>query len=214
MSALKPCKQMRNKPRKWTDLKPLARLQRATHFTHQFVRNPRNTGSIMPSGNRLSQYIAQQAVSHMQQSGAQQLIELGPGNGVITNACLAAGISAKKIICIECNPTFAAALKIRFSQTQIIQDSAENLVEILEYLGIQQPSVIISSLPLRSLPKACAQRIRNAISSSLTAHGRLIQYTYGLSQPFMHHQNLKPVNKKIILRNIPPAVAWTFKTRA
>ena len=180
-------------------------------FLCQFIRHPNQVGAIVPSGHSLCKHIAKTALQGLQQPDGY-ILELGPGTGVVTQALINGGAHADKIICVENNPKFIISLQKQFSHSTIIADGAENIRSILTHKNIEQVPVIISSLPLLSLPSTLRLQVIQAITQCLVPGGTLVQFTYGLPSPYRgFHQLLQPVHKKLIICNMPPAFVWEYK---
>lgn len=137
--------------------------------------NPGATGAIVPS----SRYLAKAMASYVPVPTQGLVVELGTGTGVITAALLKAGVPAAQIVGIEYAPHLARKLKKRFPTVNMMEGNAVELQALLQ--GQSQPvTTIISSLPLRSLPKEMSQAILEQISQLLVAGGRYIQFTYDI----------------------------------
>src|SRR4051812_21621204 len=82
------------------------RLADILTFLKVMIRNPRTTGAILPSSNRL----AREMVSHVSLRADELVVELGAGTGVVTGALIEAGIDPTKIIAIEFSPLLSKKL--------------------------------------------------------------------------------------------------------
>jgi phosphatidylethanolamine/phosphatidyl-N-methylethanolamine N-methyltransferase len=176
-------------------------------FLKVLVRNPRITGAVLPSSNRL----AMEMVSHVEKNQEGFIVELGAGTGVVTSALLKAGIQPERIIAIELSEELAKKLQKRFPRIQVIEGNAVYL-DIL--LGDAAPGVktIISGLPLRSLPKPVSETILQKISNILKSGGKYIQFTYSLKQnPSFVPMNVKKKYSKMVWLNLPPARVDVFE---
>lgn len=157
-----------------------------------------------------SKYLAQEMASYVSVSPNHFVVELGPGTGVITEALLRAGISAKQIIAIEQESNLAGQLGKRFPDTKIIIGDAAHLNELFDEKDCKVDT-IISSLPLRSLPDDAVQSILSNISSILPRNGKYIQFTYNIrSEARFYPEHFHLEASEIIWRNIPPAKVQVF----
>jgi phosphatidylethanolamine/phosphatidyl-N-methylethanolamine N-methyltransferase len=176
-------------------------------FFKVLVRNPRITGAILPSSNRL----AKEMVSHVVIDKRNLVLELGAGTGVVTAALLKMGVRPEKIIAIEFSEVLAKKLQKRFPEIHVIEGNAVYL-DIL--IGEQESCVntVISGLPLRSLPKAVSETILQKISALLPAGGRYIQFTYSFKQnPSFSPLHFKRKYSKMVWLNLPPARVDVFE---
>ncbi|EKD72885.1 MAG: Ribosomal RNA adenine methylase transferase [uncultured bacterium] len=170
-------------------------------FLKVLASNPRTMGAILPSSKQL----AKEMVTHVTRNLNNVIVELGAGTGVITERLIQSGIHPSQIIVIECAPELAKQLQERFPTVKIITGDAMNLANLLAYEK-RTINTIISSLPLRSLPKTTTQSILKQIKKMLPKEGRYIQYTYSfMRNPFYALRNYELIASKRIWMNLPPA---------
>lgn len=175
-------------------------------FFFRWIAAPLQVGSVFPSGQFLARAVASQIDLHSN----QPIIELGGGTGSVTKAILEAGISPHRLIVVENDAHLCTLLRCRFPQLTIVQGNASQLVELLKPFGINSASSVVSSLPLRSLPKQTRRCIIRQSFLLLSENGRFIQYTYGLGSPLADFN----LNGEVIARiwlNFPPASVWNFR---
>lgn len=167
-----------------------------------FCNNPRAIGSVTPSSPRLAAAMAQESL------GAAHTIELGSGTGPITAALLKLNISSENLISVEVCPILAETLRQRFPQLEVRCESAETTLMSSPLTASR--TAIISSLPFKSLPESVSLGIQQALSYFLSRNPEswLVQFTYGLGQPFSAPENWHWVKLKTIWRNTPPAAIW------
>ena len=94
-------------------------------FFAQWLRNPRQTAAIAPSGADL---VA--AVLAEMPRDARRVIELGGGTGAITRALLASGIADADLLVLELNAALHARLAHDFPRVRVV--SAGQAVEAVE----------------------------------------------------------------------------------
>lgn len=176
-------------------------------FLKVIVVNPRRTGALFPSSKRLASEMAR----HVLLSANSEVIELGPGNGIITEALIERGISPRNITAIEYSPELVQNLCQRFPDISVIEGDAACLIDLLNHTKNRQISTIISSLPLRILPKKKAKAILRQIEMLLPPGGRYIQFTYRYDENrFGRLEGYKKIYSKRIWLNIPPARVDVF----
>lgn len=176
-------------------------------FFKEFFLHPKSVGSAVPSSILLAKTIAAQVPKNT--SG--YIVEVGPGTGVITEMLLKSGISPDKFIAIERSASFYEHLKKRFPDANIIHGDAANLTELLGEKAAQV-SVIVSGLPLRSLPKNIAKKIGQQLEKVLQPNGLFIQFTYSWIKTHSSlPKNFKYAYSKHIWFNLPPARIDVFK---
>jgi len=178
-------------------------------FAREFIKNPRHTGAICPS----SGFLARQMAAFVP-PGAGKVIELGPGSGPMTLALLNQGIDPRDLILVERTQSFADHLKQRFPQIRVIHGDAGALSALIGPLN-EPIRAIVSSLPLRSMPKATVQKISQEINQLAQPGTRFIQFTYHLydkNPPFTEPYAQAFTGNKgcIVWRNFPPARVDAF----
>ena len=138
----------------------------------------KTSGTIIPS----SRFLVKKMLHEIDFSKADVIVELGPGNGVITKNILKKLHAKAVLICFEINDSFYNELqKIEHPQLKVINASAENITEELHKLGYSKTCHIISSLPLTNIPDKISKNILDNSYSSLEENGTFIQYQYTTS---------------------------------
>lgn len=183
-------------------------------FIRELIINPLTVGAIIPSSRKLAYRMASFIPDHLDGT----ILELGAGTGAVTSAILDRGIHPKRIITIERSPDLVRLLKRRFPELTIIHGDARFLKEILnDHFGEKNRDIhiIISSLPLRSLPKSTVRAIENQLDQILSRNGRFIQFTYdirsNIPSPF---QQFTRCESRIVWRNLPPARVDVFQHKS
>ena len=176
-------------------------------FIKAFMINPREIGAISPS----SRWLAKEMVAHVNLPDDTILVELGAGTGVITEALLHIGIKPQNLIVIEYSPKLVEKLRMRFPMLQIIEGDAANIEQLLANKR-DKVNTIISSLPLRSLPKERAKIVLDHVQSILPSGGKYIQFTYSfLQNHFGSLADCHIIFSKRIWFNLPPARVDVFQ---
>lgn len=175
-------------------------------FLREWINRPGRVGAVWPSSKRLAQCMAAQTPM----SGTGLVIELGGGTGVITQALLAQGLSRERLRVVERSPAFARHLRQRFPSVQVIQGDAARLAVLLpEHAAID---AVVSSLPLRSLPRAEALAIVEQWRCVLPAGGALLQFSYALqASADWLGAGFALRDSQLIWRNLPPARVMRFE---
>ncbi|MBN1441869.1 MAG: methyltransferase domain-containing protein, partial [Planctomycetes bacterium] len=145
-----------------------------TRFLLHFLRHPLTVGAVAPS----SRWLARRMVEDMRLGAARTVVELGPGTGAFTEEIerrLPAGVN---LLALELDPVFAAGLRHRFPRVDVINDSAENLVEHLRARGRAHADAIFCGLPWASFPPDLQGRIMSAVHEALRPSGRFATFAY------------------------------------
>jgi phosphatidylethanolamine/phosphatidyl-N-methylethanolamine N-methyltransferase len=174
-------------------------------FSREIFSNPTAMGAALPSSNRLARAIAKQIPFDTPGT----IVELGPGTGVVTQALLDHGIHPNALVLIEKSEALANHLTKRFSGVHIIAGDAQYLNELLKkYDNI---NIVVSSLPLRSLPEAVVKNAIDAIDKKLAHGGLFIQFTYYQgSKPMPLPKTFQHIYSEHVVLNFPPAQIHVF----
>lgn len=176
------------------------------NFFKEAVKNYKTSGTVAPS----SKYLAKKMLREIDFSTAKVIIELGPGNGAITNTILNEIEPNTVLICFEINDAFYKELKkIKHPQLIVIKASAENMRGEIKKLGYNEVNYIVSSLPLTIIPKEVSHNILQESYLLLNTKGIFIQYQYSLT----YYKKLKGVfgaNIQLSFEplNFPPAFIY------
>ena len=177
-------------------------------FFKQFIKNPRQIGSIIPS----SRFLERRIVDTAGVETADTIVELGPGNGGTTRAILSEMKQDAKLLSIEVNPRLYALVS-RISDNRHISHlgSAQGLKEILSMYGLEAPDVIISGIPFSTMNQILGSAIIENISATLAPGGRFVAYQVSkrvasLSQPYMG-----PGRLEVEFLNIPPVRVYCWQ---
>jgi phospholipid N-methyltransferase len=175
------------------------------HFLKESVRHLRRTGSIA----RSSQYLCKKVVEFIDPAHAKVVVELGPGDGVITHHLLERLPGDSRVFIIEVNDAFVAQLQVIFQHDRrviLIHDSAENMSAHLERHGVQQVDYFVSGIPFVMLPIQLAQQITSSCRSWLRTGGCFIQFHYSPLMVAFYRRVFGNIRLKVVPLNIPPAL--------
>ncbi len=174
-------------------------------FMSQFLRHPKRVSAIAPS----SRWLAQRMASEITKDTGQ-IVEIGAGTGVISRAILAAGVAPQDLTIIELDPNFCKTLKAQFPDCNVLEMDAQDLGS----LELENVNMVISGLPLLSIPVSVQHNIIKGAFDLMQPGGKYMQYTYGPKPPIA--QEVRTANdlawrtlKKTWL-NIPPASSYVF----
>ena len=181
-------------------------------FLSAWLRNPLQTGALVPSGLALATAMAAQV-----EPGEGTVLELGAGTGVITRALLKRGVKTDQLILVEKVPALAHQLRERFAQVQVLCGDAGRIKKMLDQAGLGLPQTVVSSLPLLSLPNQVRLRILSQVFSLLGSTGSLVQFTYSPLPPIpaMLATSLGVTGARVarVPWNLPPAAVWVYRQR-
>lgn len=183
----------------------LSSIMRTTSFDRIYA-HLRIRGAIVPSSARLARELASLAL------GSDHVLELGAGSGVVTLA-LTKVVKADKLQVVELHSGLASSLKQRYPHLNVMHGSA---VSALDNYPKSGAIAVVSSLPFRSLPADMKHLTVQSLLRFLTAlpESMLIQFTYGLKEPFRVSAGFEWRQVKWVMANFPPAGIWVLTKTA
>ena len=181
----------------------------------------RTVGAVAPS----SRYLTQAMLGPLPLSKARVIVEVGSGTGVITQALLKSLSADAVVFAFEINSRFSQYLRARVADPRLIliNASAERLRSELHYRGYRRVDAVISSLALSLMPERQRNGFLSSLAGLLDPGGVFTQYQYfhgmqvenGQLRRFhlvdLLRQYFGSVQRKIILRNLPPAFVYTCR---
>lgn len=174
-------------------------------FVGELIANPRSVGAAIPSSRSLARRMA----SYIPCRPKGYVVELGPGTGVITRAILERGVPMHRLILVERSYEMAKRLRKNFPGVKVIFGDAAQLTRMLaKHIDLETERVecIVSSLPLRSLPKEVVEAITSEIKTILKEDSRFIQYTYAIRQGCTGAlKSFHRAASRTVWMNVPPA---------
>ena len=177
-------------------------------FFQEFLRHPRQIGSIIPSSRFLERRIVEAAGIN----SAKTIVELGPGTGGTTRAILHAMGPNARLLCIEINPRFHFLVsRIEDHRLIVHLGSAVGLAEILALYGLDFPDVLISGIPFSTMSHTTGSLIMEGISSVLVPGGRLVAYQVSSRVATVCKPFLGPGQMAVQLLNIPPMRIYRWR---
>lgn len=177
-------------------------------FLRGLIASPKGVGAIAPSSAALARAIALQA--DPDQPG--EVLELGPGTGVVTEALIARGFEPERITAIEYDPEFVRRVRERCPGVNVIEGDAFALNRTLrpEDTGY---CAIISGIPLLNWPPDRRQALIAAALDRVRPHAPFIQFSYGLTPPVPATDRFDVRRAAVIWANLPPARVWVYRAR-
>jgi phospholipid N-methyltransferase len=156
-------------------------------------------------------------VEEMGLEEAQTVVELGPGTGSFTRLIAERARPEALVIALELNPRLAAELVPRFGRVEIINDSAERLLEHLRSRGREHADCVLSGIPFAAFGPELQGRVVDAVVESLRPGGRFATFAYvnaAWLPPGRRFRRLLESRFRVVRttstvwRNIPPAFVY------
>lgn len=183
-------------------------MNTTTAFVALALARPSLVGAVCPSSRGLARAMAAQI------GRADALIELGAGTGAITLA-LREAAPGTPLLAVELQPDLAATLRRRIPDAEVACAPAHEVLATTQ--DAHDGTVLVSSLPFRSLPEPLRGTTCRAMAHFVAGHPRrrLVQYTYQPRQPFELPADspLAWSLRAVVWRNLPPAGVWVLSHR-
>jgi phospholipid N-methyltransferase len=177
------------------------------------LKNLKETGTIAASSKKYSKLITDSA----NLSSKKCVVELGPGDGVITKEIIKQISSKTKFFCLEINKQFVVETEKNCPKAKVYHASA---LEIKKYLNKHDESTcncIISGLPWALFEQEKQEEIIDEVYKSLENGGQFLTIAYitgiffpsGIRFKKLLKKKFSDVKKtKIIWSNFLPAFAY------
>lgn len=187
-----------------------AKFDDEVRFFKGWMDKPKAVGSIIPT----SSVTAKRMASAVNPQSGLPVLELGPGTGVITKAILARGVKPENLYAVEYSHDFVQHLHRLYPKVNIIQGDAFNLDKTLGAMNNQQFDSVISGVPLLNFPVQARVAYLESILKRIPAGRPVVQITYGPKSPVPPGLGAYSVEHfDFVLRNIPPAQLWVYRSR-
>lgn len=171
------------------------------------MRNLRSTGSVAPSSRFLCRAITQK----INPETADVVVELGPGDGVITRYILERLKPDARLVIFEINAVFVEKIQANFDDPRmtIIHDSAENMGRHFLELGIGAVDYFVSGIPFVMLPESLTENITGECRRWLKHRGKFVQFHYSPLLLRLYKRVFGNFDIELVPFNIPPAIVVT-----
>ena len=184
-------------------------------FFSYSVKNPRMTGSQLPTGRFLSNAMAEVAGVTLEDSRSG-VVELGPGTGSVTRALMANGFRADRICSVELSREFANYCRLKYPEIKLIEASALEFEKWREDLPFREVSSVVSSLPLMLFDMEQRKKLICGMLKSWEDGGlgaeRVIQFSYFGREPlpYLNGEGIVVERERFVLMNVYPASVWSY----
>ena len=175
----------------------------------QFLRNPRELGSITPS----SRFLARAILGQIDFRRPLRIVELGPGTGVFTRQIVRHLGPDGRLVALDTNAEFVAQLhgKLPDPRLTVLHESAERVCDVVAAQGWPSADVIVSGIPYLLLPRPVTAEIVQRSYDALDTGGLFVGYQYWpYVRPFLRVV-FGHCRTRVVLRNLPPAVVMSCR---
>jgi len=170
-------------------------------YLKNFIKD-KNVASITPT----SPFGVRKVCEKIDFKKRNVIVEFGPGSGVFSKYLLRKMTRDSKLILIELNKNFVTILqnKVRDQRVNIINDNAENVLNIIDSADEPGADYIISGIPFSFIPFNAKNSILNNTYTALKNGGKFLVYQHSnhLKDYLKRHFDMVRIEYEI--RNIPP----------
>lgn len=176
-------------------------------FLKGLIARPRNVGAIAPSSPALARTIARQ----VDPAAPGEVLELGPGTGVVTEALVERGIAPERLTSIEYDPDFVKMVEARCPGVQVLRGDAFDLDRTLGGRLRGPLAAVVSSLPLINFPMEMRNRLLANVFGRLAPGAPFVQFSYRLGPPVPAPDGVSLSRAAVVWLNLPPARVWVYR---
>ena len=145
-------------------------------------------------------------IRHIDFEETTVIVELGAGDGVITQHILDHMRGDCRLYAFEVNPQFCKKLRsLNDARLVVVEDSAGKMDEYLSRHAVESVDHIVSAIPFVVVPEKEAYSIVENCRASLKIGGKFIQVHYSLLARKMYQTVFGNVAVGFVPLNIPPA---------
>jgi phospholipid N-methyltransferase len=175
-------------------------------FLIQSIKNFQEMGSIVRSGTQMCKKMSKFVPKHKD----VVIVELGAGDGAITQFILDRMSEGSKLIAFEINPDlYDRLIEINDPRLIIINEGAQNLPDTLKSHGLNNVDMVISAIPFLVLPEDLTKDILQKSKNALKVGGTFVQMHYALTLKKMYEDLFGNIDTFFVPLNIPPG--YVFK---
>ncbi len=186
----------------------MAGISDAVFFFTQFIKNPRQLGSVIPSSGFLKKRIIRNAGL----SAANVVVELGPGSGGTTRAFLKAMSPQARLLSIELNEAlYQLASGVTDPRYTAHHGDATRLDDILRQYGLPAPDVVISGIPFSTMDPQIGATLISTIQQQLAPGGRFVAYQVNGQVDRLNTFFGDDKTVEVEFLNIPPLRVWCWR---
>jgi len=174
-------------------------------FLLEALKNFKEVGTVTRSGKALCRKIASFITNE-----DRNVLELGAGDGAITESILKNMHPQGKLLCFEINPNMVEVLaRIDDPRLIVINDSAEHMEDYMRAHDIIAFDGIVSAIPYIVLPKELAYKIITLCKENLKMEKFYLQVHYAKTKLSLYTETFGNIETFWVLLNVPPA--YVFK---
>lgn len=177
----------------------------------ELLKSFRTSGAVAFS----SPFLVKKIVKNIDFSHATRIIELGPGNGRITDDLLHLMRKDAMLYAFEINAAFCKDLEnLKDERLNVFNESATHIKEHIAADPLHGITYIVSSIPFGILPEPECRAIMKAIDDVSDAATVFIQYSYSILQYRRFKKYFPHIKIQFEWVNLPPAFVFIARNKA
>ena len=175
-------------------------VEESFRYIKNFIRDPR-VASVTPTSNHATQVLFRDVDCSL----CNNIVEYGPGSGVITREILRQMRPDARLIVIEINESFYHELKKHKDPRLIVElGSAEQVDDIVAKHGMSTPDLIVSGIPFSLIKPAQRENIMMSTRRIMHPEGSFLVYQASTQIKPLLTDHFETVDTTFVFRNIPP----------
>jgi phospholipid N-methyltransferase len=169
-------------------------------FLRKFLRHGTRVASVAPSSRALASAMCKFVDPHRPQT----IVEVGAGTGAVTAVVAERMHPDSRLIALELDPQFASVAEARCPRAEVICANVRDLSLELERLRVNTIDVLLSGLPVPSLPRDLNANLFEALgrygSEAMFSQLTLMPWVYQRTYERLFEQ----VDFQLVVCNVPP----------
>ncbi len=179
-------------------------IEQSITYIKNLIKDPR-VASVSPT----SSHAIEKMLKGVDFSQIDNMVEYGPGDGVITKEILRRLKPDARLFAIEVNEPFAKDLaSSKDDRLIVIHGTAEDVREMIASHGIEQVDMVLSGIPFSLIKHRTRVKIISATRSILKPDGLFLVYQASIQINRLLKKFFNEVDVKYAWKNIPPLVIF------
>jgi phospholipid N-methyltransferase len=171
-------------------------------FLLESLKNLKTVGTV----TRSSPFLCKEIIKEISWTEDMILLELGAGDGVITQYILKKMSAGSRLYALEVNEEFCKELlKLNDPRLIVIGKDALQLDEIMRQAQVTSIDHVISAIPFVIFPEEQALQIIQSSANLMKSGAKFIQVHYSLLAKKLYEKVFGSVRVKFVPFNVPPA---------
>jgi len=178
-------------------------------FFRQWLKNPRQLGTVAPISVKLSMLAAKAALVHY--SPGTPVIEIGAGTGRLTRTLLRMNVHPQDLTVVELDKQMCGFLRASLPPIEIIEGDANQLENLIPSHLLGKVGVVVCAIPLMYLSEKLRKSLMSAAFATLRPDAKVVHVTYNPRSPLRFWKGVKQYRVAATWFNMPPGFVWQFQ---